>query len=130
MSYSFALVSSQDIVLARQVIRNAARQLGLGIVDETKIVTAVSEVARNAVVHGGGGSLCWEIVTANARQGLRVRVTDNGPGIENLNLAMKDGWTSGTGLGLGLPGAKRLVNEFHITSKRGGGTTVVVTRWK
>src|SRR5262249_44935148 len=107
-----------------------ARQLGLSIVDQTKIVTAVSELARNAVVHGGGGSLRCEIVTSDGKQGLRLTVSDEGPGIADLNLAMKDGWTSGSGLGIGLPGARRLVNEFHITSERGRGTTVVVTRWK
>jgi serine/threonine-protein kinase RsbT len=130
MNDSFPLVSDRDIVLARQEIRNLARQLGLSIVDQTKIVTAVSELARNALIHGGGGSLRWEIVTANGKQGLRLTVSDEGPGIEDLNLAMKDGWTSGSGLGIGLPGARRLVNEFHITSKPGRGTTVVVTRWK
>jgi serine/threonine-protein kinase RsbT len=130
MNDSFPLVSDRDVVLARQEIRNLARQLGLSIVDQTKIVTAVSELARNALIHGGGGSLRWEIVTANGKQGLRLTVSDEGPGIEDLNLAMKDGWTSGSGLGIGLPGARRLVNEFHITSKPGRGTTVVVTRWK
>jgi serine/threonine-protein kinase RsbT len=130
MSEPFALISDQDVVLARQVIRNAARQLGLSIVDQTKIVTAVSELARNAVIHGGGGSMYWEIVTANGRQGLRLTVSDKGPGIQDLNLAMKDGWTSGSGLGMGLPGAKRLVNEFHIDTKPGVGTTIVITRWK
>lgn len=130
MNDSLPLVSDRDIVLARQEIRNLARQLGLSIVDQTKIVTAISELARNAVIHGGGGSLRWEIVSANERQGLRLTVSDEGPGIEDLSLAMKDGWTSGGGLGIGLPGARRLVNEFHITSERGRGTTVVVTRWK
>ena len=130
MSEPFALISDQDVVLARQAIRNAARQLGLSIVDQTKIVTAVSELARNAVIHGGGGSMYWEIVTANGKQGLRLTVSDNGPGIKDLNLAMKDGWTSGSGLGMGLPGAKRLVNEFQIDSKVGVGTTIVITRWK
>jgi serine/threonine-protein kinase RsbT len=130
MSEPFALIFDQDVVLARQVIRNAARQLGLSIVDQTKIVTAVSELARNAVIHGGGGSMYWEIVTANGRQGLRLTVSDKGPGIQDLNLAMKDGWTSGSGLGMGLPGAKRLVNEFHIDTKPGVGTTIVITRWK
>jgi serine/threonine-protein kinase RsbT len=130
MNDSFPLVSDRDIVLARQETRNLARQLGLSIVDQTKIVTAVSELARNAVVHGGGGSLRCEIVTSDGKQGLRLTVSDEGPGIADLNLAMKDGWTSGSGLGIGLPGARRLVNEFHITSERGRGTTVVVTRWK
>jgi serine/threonine-protein kinase RsbT len=130
MNDSLPLVSDRDIVLARQETRNLARQLGLSIVDQTKIVTAVSELARNAVVHGGGGSLRCEIVTSDGKQGLRLTVSDEGPGIADLNLAMKDGWTSGSGLGIGLPGARRLVNEFHITSERGRGTTVVVTRWK
>ena len=130
MNDSLPLVSDRDIVLARQETRNLARQVGLSIVDQTKIVTAISELARNAVIHGGGGSLRCEIVRSDGKQGLRLTVSDEGPGIEDLNLAMKDGWTSGSGLGIGLPGARRLVNEFHITSERGRGTTVVVTRWK
>jgi serine/threonine-protein kinase RsbT len=125
-----ALVREQDVVLARQAIRSAARQVGFGIVDQTKIVTAASELARNAVVHGGGGTMVWETVAQNGRQGLRLIVNDSGPGIEDIKLAMKDGWTTGTGLGMGLPGAKRLVNEFEIVSKPGVGTTVTITRWK
>jgi len=124
------LISEQDIVAARQAIRRAAQQIGLSIVDQTKIVTAASELARNALVYGGGGILTWEIMSENGRTGLRLTVNDKGPGIKDLALAMKDGWTSGTGLGLGLPGAKRLVNEFDITSQPGLGTTVTVTRWK
>jgi serine/threonine-protein kinase RsbT len=127
---SLALTSEQDVVLARQAIRKTAQQIGLSIVDQTKIVTAVSELARNAVVYGGGGRLEWEIVANNGRRGLRLTVTDEGPGIEDLTLAMKDGWTTGGGLGMGLPGAKRLVNEFEIRSKPGVGTTVIVTRWR
>jgi serine/threonine-protein kinase RsbT len=130
MNDSVTLHSDQDVVLARQAVRNAAKQVGLGIVDQTKIVTAASELARNAVIHGGGGFLRWEVVASNGKQGLRLTVTDEGPGIQDLNLAMKDGWTSGSGLGMGLPGAKRLVNEFQIISKPGVGTTVVVTRWR
>jgi serine/threonine-protein kinase RsbT len=129
-SESLPLISEQDIVAARQAIRRAAQQIGLTIVDQTKIVTAASELARNALVYGGGGILTWEIISENGRYGLRLKVTDEGPGIKDLALAMKDGWTSGTGLGLGLPGAKRLVNDFAITSQPGLGTTVVVTRWK
>jgi serine/threonine-protein kinase RsbT len=125
-----ALVREQDVVLARQAIRSAARQVGFSIVDQTKIVTAASELARNAVVHGGGGTMVWETVAQNGRQGLRLIVNDSGPGIEDIKLAMKDGWTTGTGLGMGLPGAKRLVNEFEIVSKPGVGTTVTITRWK
>jgi len=129
-SESLPLISEQDIVAARQAIRRAAQQIGLSIVDQTKIVTAASELARNALVYGGGGILTWEIMSENGRTGLRLTVNDKGPGIKDLALAMKDGWTSGTGLGLGLPGAKRLVNEFDITSQPGLRTTVTVTRWK
>ena len=129
-SESLPLISEQDIVAARQTIRRAAQQVGFSIVDQTKIVTAASELARNALVYGGGGILTWEIMSENGRTGLRLTVNDKGPGIKDLALAMKDGWTSGTGLGLGLPGAKRLVNEFDITSQPGLGTTVTVTRWK
>jgi serine/threonine-protein kinase RsbT len=127
---SISLLSEKDIVAARQAIRKAAQQIGFSIVDQTKIVTAASELARNALVYGGGGVLAWETVVDNGKQGLQLTVSDEGPGIEDMTLAMKDGWTSGSGLGLGLPGAKRLVNDFKITSKRGVGTTVIVTRWK
>ncbi len=127
---SVPLVSEQDIVLARQAVRKAALQLGFSLVDQTKIVTAASELARNAVVYGGGGRLELEIVAENGRQGLRLTISDEGKGIEDLTLAMKDGWTTGTGLGMGLPGTKRLVSEFRITSQPGVGTTVIVTRWK
>jgi serine/threonine-protein kinase RsbT len=124
------LVSEQDIVAARQKIRKAAQEIGFSIVDQTKIVTAASELVRNAIIYGGGGTLQWDIVTENGRQGLQLTITDKGPGIADLTLAMKDGWTSGGGLGLGLPGAKRLVNQFKIESTPGVGTTVIVTRWK
>ena len=127
---SVPLVCEQDIVLARQAVRKAALQLGFSLVDQTKIVTAASELARNAVVYAGGGRLELEIVTENGRQGLRLTISDEGKGIEDLTLAMKDGWTTGTGLGMGLPGTKRLVNDFRITSQPGIGTTVIVTRWK
>lgn len=125
-----ALVREQDVVLARQAIRSAARLLGFSIVDQTKLVTAASELARNAVIHGGGGTVVWETVAENGRQGLRLTFNDNGPGIVDTKLAMKDGWTTGTGLGMGLPGSKRLVNEFELVSKAGVGTTVIITRWK
>jgi serine/threonine-protein kinase RsbT len=129
-SESLPLTSEQDVVFARQTVRRVARQMNFSIVDQTKIVTAASELARNALVYGGGGVLEWETVGENGRQGLRLTVSDQGPGIEDLTLAMKDGWTSGKGLGLGLPGAKRLVNDFVITSTPGNGTTVIVTKWK
>jgi serine/threonine-protein kinase RsbT len=129
-SESLPLASDHDIVLARQAVRKAAQHIGFSLVDQTKIVTAASELARNAVVYGRGGALEWRIITNNGRQGLQLTVTDQGPGIENLTLAMRDGWTTGSGLGMGLPGAKRLVNEFKITSQPGAGTTVIVIRWK
>lgn len=129
-SESIPLAGEQDVVFARQTIRKAARQMNFSIVDQTKIVTAASELARNALVYGGGGVLEWEIVDENGKQGLRLTVSDQGPGIEDVALAMKDGWTSGKGLGLGLPGAKRLVNDFTIASEPGRGTTVIVTKWK
>jgi serine/threonine-protein kinase RsbT len=127
---SLSLSSEQDIVAARQKVRKVSQQIGFSIVDQTKIVTAASELARNAVVYGGGGILEWETIDQNGRSGLRLTVSDQGPGIEDLTLAMKDGWTSGRGMGLGLPGTKRLVNDFSITSARGVGTKVIVTRWK
>src|SRR5215472_11546116 len=126
-SEGMRLVREQDVVLARQAIRKAAQQIGFSIVDQTKIVTAASELARNAVVYGGGGTLQWEPVAKDGRRGLRLTVIDEGPGIEDTTLAMKDGWTTGTGLGMGLPGAKRLVNEFKLVSKPGQGTTVTIT---
>jgi len=129
-SESLPLVSEQDIVTVRQTIRKVAQQIGFSIVDQTKIVTAASELVRNAVVYGGGGSVEWEMLAENGKQGLQLTVSDNGPGIADLSLAMKDGWSSGSGLGLGLPGAKRLVNDFKITSQPGSGTTVTVIRWK
>ncbi|HUA32944.1 MAG TPA: anti-sigma regulatory factor [Candidatus Binataceae bacterium] len=124
------IVTSQDVVLARQTVRKLAQETGFGIVDQTKLVTAISELARNAISYGGGGELQWERVSDNGKKGLRLTVADRGPGIADLELAMKDGWTSGSGLGMGLPGAKRLVNDFHITTEVGEGTTVVVTKWK
>jgi serine/threonine-protein kinase RsbT len=127
---SLPVVSEQDVVKARQAIRKVSRELGFSIVDQTKIVTAASELIRNAIVYGGGGTIEWETVSQDGKKGLQLTVSDEGPGIEDLPLAMKDGWTSGSGLGMGLPGTKRLVNDFKITTKPGAGTTVIVTRWK
>ena len=124
------LSSDHDVVLARQAVRRMTQQLAFSLVDQTKMVTAASELARNAVIHGGGGTLTWEVLTHNARNGLRLTFLDHGPGIANLELAMTDGWSSGNGLGMGLTGARRLVNEFEIDSKLGVGTRVAVTRWK
>jgi serine/threonine-protein kinase RsbT len=124
------LRSEQDIVLARQAVRKLAQEIGFGIVDQTKMVTAASELARNAVIYGGGGVLRWEMLVEGARKGLRLHFIDEGPGIPDLAQAMTDGWTSGTGMGLGLSGAKRLVNEFEIDSRVGHGTRVTIARWK
>lgn len=119
----------QDVVLARQTVRRLAQQLGFGIVDQTKLVTAASELARNTLIYGGGGELRWESVTDGARRGLRLHFVDEGPGIFDVQQALTDGWSSGTGLGLGLPGAKRLVNDFELHTEVGKGTHVTVTRW-
>jgi serine/threonine-protein kinase RsbT len=129
-SESLPLRSSQDIVLARQTVRKIAQEMGFSLVDQTKIVTAASELARNAVIYGGEGILSWEHILEGVKHGLRLTFSDQGPGIANIDQAMKDGWTSGKGLGLGLSGAKRLVNEFEIDSRPGAGTRVTITRWK
>jgi serine/threonine-protein kinase RsbT len=124
------LVSGEQVVSARQAVRKWAVELGFSLVDQTKIVTAASELARNAVQHGGGGELLIEPVAHGSRQGLRLTFQDQGPGIPDIDLAMKEGYTSAGGLGLGLPGARRLSNEFSIASTPGHGTRVVITRWK
>jgi len=124
------LRSEHDIVLARQQVRRLTQELKFSLVDQTKMVTAASELARNALVYGHGGAMHWEVVRAESRTGLKLLFADEGPGIPNLDLAMTDGWTSGKGLGMGLTGAKRLVNEFEIDSKVNGGTRVMITRWK
>ena len=122
--------SEHDIVLARQNVRRVAQEIGFGIVDQTKIVTAASELARNTVIYGLGGEMRWEILQDGIRKGLRLHFVDQGPGIEDVSRALADGWTSGTGLGLGLSGAKRLSNEFEIDTVPGRGTRVTITRWK
>ena len=124
------LSNEHDIVLGRQAVRRMTVELGFSLVDQTKMVTATSELARNALIYGGGGTLRWTLLSEGTKRGLRLMFEDQGPGIANLELAMTDGWTSGTGLGLGLTGARRLVNEFHIESTVGVGTRVVITRWK
>jgi serine/threonine-protein kinase RsbT len=124
------LRAEQDIVAARQAVRKLAQEAGFGIVDQTKMVTAASELARNAVIYGGGGIIRWEMLVDGVRRGLRLHFIDQGPGIADLQQAMTDGWTSGNGLGLGLSGAKRLVNEFEIDTAPGKGTRVTITRWK
>jgi serine/threonine-protein kinase RsbT len=122
--------TGDDVVRVRQQVRVAAAQNGLSLVDQTKLVTAASELARNALVHGGGGMARVEVVTSGAgKPGVRVGFTDDGPGIADVDQALTDGWTSGGGLGLGLSGARRLVDEFELTSKPGRGTSVVVVKW-
>jgi serine/threonine-protein kinase RsbT len=122
--------SDTDVVLVRQQVRAWAVGLGFGLVDQTKIVTAASELARNVLIYGGGGTVQLDALNDGARKGLRLTFEDHGPGIANLELAMKDGYTTGSGLGLGLSGAKRLSNEFDIRSAPGEGTRVTITRWK
>jgi serine/threonine-protein kinase RsbT len=124
------LATQHDIVLGRQAVRRMTQELGFSLVDQTKMVTAASEIARNALIYGGGGTLKWEVLREGTREGLRLAFKDQGPGIANMELAMTDGWTSGTGLGMGLTGARRLVNEFAIESVVGVGTLVTLTRWK
>jgi serine/threonine-protein kinase RsbT len=124
------LRNEQDIVTARQTVRKLTIELKFGLVDQTKMVTAASELARNTLIYGGGGVMQWEIREDGIRKGLRLSFEDKGPGIPDLDLAMKDGWTSGHGMGMGLSGAKRLVNDFEIDSKPGEGTRVAITRWK
>ena len=127
---SLPLTSSDHVVVVRQAVRQRAVELGFSLVDQTKIVTAASELARNTVIHGGGGAVTIEAVTEGHRRGLRLTFKDQGPGIADLELAMKDGFSSAGGLGLGLSGAKRLSNDFSITSVPGAGTRVTITRWK
>jgi|SRR5579884_3244653 len=124
------LERDEHIVIVRQTVRQRAVALGFSLVDQTKIVTAASELARNTIQHGGGGAARIETVNDGARRGLRLTFEDHGPGIRDIALAMKDGYTTGGGLGLGLSGAKRLSNEFAIASSLGEGTRVVITRWK
>jgi serine/threonine-protein kinase RsbT len=124
------LKTSNDVVLARQKVRQWAIELRFTLVDQTKLVTAASELARNALDHGKGGHMTIEQVAAGAKVGLKLVFADNGPGIPDIEMALKDGYTTGSGMGLGLGGSKRLVNEFFIESSPGKGTTVTVVRWK
>ncbi len=128
--HSLPVQAEEDVVRVRQVVRDWAQQLRFSLVDQTKLVTAASELARNTLIYGGGGTLRLQALNEGTRTGLRLTFEDHGPGIENIELAMRDGFTTGTGLGLGLGGAKRLANEFDISSKPGLGTTVTIIRWK
>lgn len=126
---TYRITSDADVVRVRQSVRTLAVSAKLSLIDQTKLVTAVSELARNTLVHGGGGDATVEVVAAGARRGVRVAFVDTGPGIANMSLALTDGWSSGTGLGLGLSGAKRLVDDFELESDPGAGTSVSVVKW-
>jgi serine/threonine-protein kinase RsbT len=122
--------AANDIVRVRQRMREWAVEAGFSLVDQTKVVTAASELARNTLEHGGGGTARVELLADGGRRGVRLTCEDQGPGIPDIQLALKDGYTSRGGLGLGLGGARRLVNEFAIESQPGAGTRVTITRWK
>jgi serine/threonine-protein kinase RsbT len=122
--------SSDDVIMARRLVRDAAIAAGLSLVEQTKLITAASELARNTLLHGGGGEMRLEKVSDGVRRGIKVTFVDEGPGIPNMDLAMKDGFSTCGGLGLGLSGSKRLVDQFDIDSKPGNGTTVSIVRWK
>jgi serine/threonine-protein kinase RsbT len=122
--------SEQDVVATRQLVRALTQEMKFSLVDQTKMVTAASELSRNTLVHGGGGELRWQVVEERGRRGLRLDFVDEGPGIADVKQALVDGWTSNNGMGLGLPGSKRLVHDFEIVSAPGEGTRVSVTRWK
>ena len=119
-----------DVVLVRQTVRTWSVQQGFTLVDQTKMVTAASEIARNTVLYGGGGTVRIEALSDGGRKGLRLVFEDHGPGIPDVDLAMRDGYSTGTGLGMGLGGARRLVNDFRIDSRPGQGTKVTLTRWR
>jgi len=127
---SMPLLNEQDIVLSRQTVRRLAQELKFSLVDQTKMITAASELSRNTVVYGGGGEMRWELLQEGLKNGLRLHFEDKGPGIPDMDLALTDGWTSGKGMGMGLSGSRRLVNEFEIRSAVGEGTCVSITRWK
>lgn len=124
------LVSERDIVACRQLVRKLAQELRFTLVDQTKMVTAASELSRNTIVYGGGGEMRWEVVSKGSSTGLRLDFEDHGPGIADTQLALTDGWTSGTGMGIGLSGSRRLVNDFELRTVLGEGTCVTITRWR
>jgi serine/threonine-protein kinase RsbT len=127
---SLPIRSENDVVISRQLVRKLTQQLSFSLVDQTKMITAASELSRNTLIYGGGGDMQWQLRQEGIRAGLTLSFVDEGPGIPDLELAMKDGWTSGGGLGKGLSGSKRLVNEFELESTVGRGTRVTITRWK
>ena len=124
------LQGERDIVMCRQMVRKLTQQAKFSLVDQTKMITAASELSRNTVVYGGGGEMRWEFVQNGIKQGLRLAFEDKGPGIPDVDLALTDGWTSGSGMGVGLSGSRRLVNDFDLRTAVGEGTCVTVTRWK
>ena len=129
-SETFPVRTSDDVVRVRQIARSWATELKFSLVELTKFVTATSELARNTLEHGGGGTMTAQMVENGLKKGIKLVFEDHGPGIANMELALRDGYTTGGGMGLGLSGSKRLVNEFDIKSEPGKGTTVTIIRWK
>jgi serine/threonine-protein kinase RsbT len=129
-SSSHPIQSGEDVVRVRQIVRTATVEAGFGLVDQTKFITAASELARNTLLHGGGGDMVIETFDRNGRKGIRLAFCDAGPGIPDIERALQDGYSTGGGLGLGLSGARRLSNEFAIESNVGRGTRVTIARWK
>jgi serine/threonine-protein kinase RsbT len=127
---TITIESIEDIVIARRTAREWSAELGFSLVDQTKLVTAVSELARNTLIHGGGGTATLQVITEKGRRGLRLAFEDKGPGIPDIEMAMTDGYSKGDGLGHGLGGASRLVKDFEIESRVGEGTRVSITKWK
>ena len=127
---SIPLLNEADIVMCRQTVRKLTQQIKFSLVDQTKLITAASELSRNTVVYGGGGEMRWDFVQQGIKTGLRLAFEDKGPGIPDIEKAMTDGWTSGSGMGVGLSGSRRLVNDFDLRTAVGEGTCVTVTRWK
>jgi serine/threonine-protein kinase RsbT len=129
-SGSMPLTGENDIVMSRQTVRKLTQALKFSLVDQTKMITAASELSRNTVVYGGGGEMRWQMLTQGVKSGLKLEFEDHGPGIPDVAQALIDGWTSGGGLGMGLSGSRRLVNEFDIRTEVGVGTCVTIVRWK
>ncbi len=129
-SGTMPLAGENDIVMSRQQVRKLTQALKFSLVDQTKMITAASELSRNTVVYGGGGEMRWQVLSQGLKTGLKLEFEDRGPGIPDLALALTDGWTSGGGLGMGLSGSRRLVNEFDIRTEVGVGTCVTIVRWK
>jgi serine/threonine-protein kinase RsbT len=127
---TFKIVEEKDVIFFRNRVRETAARINMGLVNQTKLITAASELVRNMLRYANGGKALIEIVSKNAQSGIRLTFEDKGPGIKNVDEAMKDGFTTGKSLGLGLPGTKRLVNEFDIQSIIGKGTTIIIIRWK